>query len=190
MARNNKYNKLKPQINVPTLIVVGIVMITLILTIILSVDTPKQKFTKTFNLDKSNNYEVINLKKLEKLVKGDEDILVVITNIAEQNDSALLIPELQKAYSKTDEYAKYDYKSIKEDFKKIYYINTAAISDFNDFFKEHKIKNRTQLPIVLAFKDGKVIEYVKGHADVLAENDIERVKVRLSLKDFFDNINK
>src|SRR5690554_4665967 len=98
MARKNKYSKLKPKVSPLTYIIVGVVFVGLILTIILSISTPKEKFNTRFGLDKDNNYQIIKLKNLENRIDKGEKLIVVIGVAKNTTTPTALLNELQVAY--------------------------------------------------------------------------------------------
>src|SRR5690554_8185843 len=102
MARKNKYSKLKPKVSPLTYIIVGVVFVGLILTIILSISTPKEKFNTRFGLDKDNNYQIINLKNLENRIDKGEKLIVVIGFKSNPTGPIALLQELQITYDTTN----------------------------------------------------------------------------------------
>ena len=204
MARKRRHHRLKPEVNPLTYIILGLVFITLTLTIIFSIDTKKQRLTKAFGLDK-NNYVVSSFKKVEKKVNKNETILIVF-NIIDENSPQPLLKELQSvyykdetiyAYTKTKQDYKIDENNLSDLVKVIHYVELTKKESkaFNEFLIDHEVKNRINGPLMLLFENGELVSeydgtetYPEYHATTQAQ--IEQNKLERNIVKFLENIKK
>lgn len=154
MARKDKYNKLKPEISPITLMIVGLVFLGLILTIVLSLPTKREKFNKKYNFEDNNNYKVVTLKKLEKEIKAGKDVLVVINTPAEESNAITIIQEIDKAHAQARE--AYEENKVSDSIKVIYFVDLKVSSDLNDFVETYEITGY-QSTLLLAFKNKELV---------------------------------
>lgn len=189
MAKKDKYNKLKPTVSPITLIVVALVFIGMILTIVLSIDTAKQKFDKVNELDK-NIYSLVSFKKAEKEINKGGNVLIVLTVPSEESPKELL-NHLLNAYNQEDVYEDKGLTSIKGEIQKIYYVTLTGKEKENtavtEFYEKHdEIKNQGAYPLVLAFKDAKFVEQYK---DVKKPEEIVPEKLMITnMIDFYKRL--
>lgn len=188
MARKNKYSKLKPKVSPLTYIIVGVILVGLLLTIIFSVSTPKEKFNSRFGLEKDNNYQLIKLKKLEDKIEKGEKLLVVVGFKSNPGGPLALLQELQVTYDDAnDRYSEIDKEILPIT---IYYLEVDDLAALENFNKEHELRLTTQDPMMLAFNyDDSVIEFngTKDHG-VVAEN-VEVANLIRNIKEFFVKLN-
>ncbi|VEU81067.1 hypothetical protein [Haploplasma axanthum] len=187
MAKKDKYGK-KPQVSPLTMVLVGLFFVGLILTIVLSVKTPKEKFNEKYGLDSKNSFALINQKKMEKLVNDGENVLVIINTKGSETDLTELIQTVNKAYNSESPFS--GFEVVKESYTKIYFVEISAATDLADFFDGYKkqIKLKTTTPFMLAFKDKEfVAEY---DASKNAETSPETAKLSRNVKDFFVSISE
>lgn len=158
MARRDKYNRLKPEVSPWTIIISVAVFIALLLPIVLSIPTKKQKFNQSFDLEKKNNFQLVNQKKMINDVTEGKDVIVILNGQSEQNFSFVLIREVQKAYNRE---GIYETNKVSDFIPTIYYIDlktdeksTEALSEF---LKEHEVKNKATRPIMLAFSNKELV---------------------------------
>lgn len=186
MARKNKYSKLKPKVSPLTYIIIGLFFIGLVLTIVLSIDTPKQNFNKRFELE-GHNYELVSLKNLEKKIESKEKVVVVIQvglkSLAPKN----LLTEVYDLYNNEDRYNDLDLNNLPN---KVYYVEVKDQSVLDDFIEEYEIKKTSSKPLMLAFNEGELVaEYDSEHepSGLTAENK-EKAKLIRNVRTFFEKI--
>lgn len=189
MARKNKYSKLKPKVSPLTYIIVGVVFVGLILTIILSISTPKEKFNTRFGLDKDNNYQIIKLKNLENRIDKGEKLIVVIGVAKNTTTPTALLNELQVTYDVEND----RYNVINRDLlpETIYYLEVSSVDVLSDFNEKYEVKLTSQDPMMLAFNyTDEVVEFngTKDHGT--GAPDAEQANRIRNIKDFFKKLNE
>lgn len=189
MARKNKYSRIKPKVSPLTYILIGLFFIGLVLTIILSIDTPKQSFNKRFELQ-DHNYELSSLKKVENKINNGENVLVIIQLGLKSTAPKNLLNEVQDLYDGNKTYG--DTVDLDKLPEKIFYIEIKEEEELTEFFKEYEVKKTSSQPYMLAFKDSElVVEYdsQNENSEIHAENK-ERANLIFNIKEFFKVVNK
>lgn len=190
MARKNKYSKVKPKVSPLTYVIVGVVLVGLILTIILSISTPKERFNSRFGLDKENNYQLIKLKKLENRIDKGEELVVIIGFKSNPAGPLALLNELQVTYDETNN----RYDGIDREILPvtIYYLEVNDVEALADFNVKYELRLTTQDPMMLAFNfdEEAVIEFngAKDHGSGQA-NQEQANRIR-NIKEFFAKLNE
>lgn len=190
MARKNKYSKVKPKVSPLTYVIVGVVLVGLILTIILSISTPKERFNSRFGLDKENNYQLIKLKKLENRIDKGEELVVIIGFKSNPAGPLALLNELQVTYDETNN----RYDGIDREILPvtIYYLEVNDVEALADFNVKYELRLTTQDPMMLAFNydEETVIEFngAKDHGVIAGDTDLAN-RIR-NIKEFFAKLNE
>jgi len=189
MARKNKYSKLKPKVSPLTYIIVGVVFVGLILTIILSISTPKEKFNTRFGLDKDNNYQLIKLKKLESRIDKGEELVVVIGFKSNPTGPIALLQELQITYDTTNNRSHVIDKDILP--ATIYYLEVNDVEALADFNVKYELKLTSQDPMMLAFNyDDAVVEFNGAKDHGTNANDVEQANRIRNINEFFAKLSE
>lgn len=150
MARNDKYGKSTPKVSPITLGIVGLFFIALILIIVFSVDTPKQKFTKQYQLQE-NNYKLASFKNVEKEIKSGKEVIVIFNTKDNETSPIQLLQEFTKAYNKEGLYSNNEVSTY---IKVIYYVEIIDGSVLTDFVELHdEIKLNSGFPLALSFSN-------------------------------------
>lgn len=188
MARRDKYSRIKPKVSPLTFVLVGLFFIGLILTIALSIDTPKQSFNKRFNLE-DHNFELSKLKKVESKINDEEDLIVIVNVGLKSLTPANLLKELDKFYNEDEVYTKDNF--YPENYpSKIYFVEVKDEKELKDFFEEYEIKKKSSKPMMFGFSQGELIaEFDSEHErDELQANDKAKANLILNVKDFLKTI--
>ncbi|MDY0278158.1 MAG: hypothetical protein RBQ97_08735 [Acholeplasma sp.] len=183
MARKDKYNKAKPQVSPITFVIIGVFFALLILAIVLSIPTAKEKFNSTYGLDKDNIYELTTLKKLDKEIKSEKNVLVIINNSSSETTTVTtLLPELQKAYNKEEGTIYNSEKNtVNEYIDEVLFLDLSDFTSLKDFFEEYEVSSTTNAFLIIAFKDGKLLaEYdeSKNSGEIKPDTEVQRRNVR------------
>ena len=186
MARKNKYSKLKPKVSPLMLVITGLFFIGLILTIALSIDTPKQNFNKRFKLE-NNKYELINLKTLNKKIENKEELIVIVNVGVKGFEAGSLLSEVHDLYQGKELYKEYDLKDYP---KKVYYLEVKELANLKDFFEKYEMKHKTTGPFMYAFSDGELhVEYdgTFQNPELVQEENVEKANLIRNVKKFFND---
>ena len=189
MARKNKYSKLKPKVSPLTYIIVGVVLVGLLLTIILSISTPKERFNSRFGLDKDNNYQLIKLKKLENRIENGEELVVVIGFKSNPTGPIALLQELQITYETTNNRSHVIDKDILP--ATIYYLEVNDVEALADFNVKYELKLTSQDPMMLAFNyDDAVVEFNGAKDHGTNADDVEQANRIRNINEFFAKLSE
>jgi|SRR5690625_1367743 len=188
MARKNKYSRLKPKVSPLTYILLSLFFIGLVLTIVLSIDTPKQSFNKRFELD-NHNFELNSFKKVQNKINNDEEIIVIIQVGLKSTSPKKLLKEIQNLYN---EEKLYDDVSKDKLPNNIIYVEVKDNDVLTDFIKEYEIKKTSSKPLMLAFKNNELlVEYDSEHVDDEREaEDKEKANLINNVKTFFKKVDE
>lgn len=184
MARKSKYNKIKPKVSPLTYIIVGLFFIGIVLTIVLSIDTPKQNFNKRFSDLENHNFELSKFKNVEKKIENNEELIVIINVGIKNLAPKALLTELNKMINEDE--------SLLGDLKVIYYIEIKDVEILEDFFETYKVKYKSTPQLMYKFNNNELVaEYngAKTYNELEAE-DTETATLRRNIQLFFEQIEK
>lgn len=189
MARKNKYTQIKPKVSPLTYVLVGLVFVGLLLTIVLSIDTPREKFVKRFDLENKNIFELISLSKLEDKIEKGEELIVVVGLAKNTLTPASVIKELTVVYDVDN--TRYSEIDIEKLPSKIYYLEVSGIDKLGEFVEKYEITLTNQDPMMLGFNEGALIAEYNGTKDhgVVAQ-DPETANLIRNVKEFFVKFNE
>lgn len=178
MARKDRYNKNKPKVSPITLLIVGLVFLGLILTIVFSIKTPKQKFND-FLGTKEHVYKFSSVKKVEKEIANGNKVMVVFEMKDSENPNAALLNSLNDAYKKQEKfendsatgiYAKADNK-VSEHIEFVFYVKIKNVDALENLFEEYDEDDNINetFPMVLSFANK---EFQTQHKALKDEDDL------------------
>ena len=178
MARKDRYNRNKPKVSPITLLIVGLVFLGLILTIVFSIKTPKQKFND-FLGTKEHVYKFSNVKKVEKEIEKNNKVIVVFQMKDSENPNASLLNSLNDAYKKQEKFEKESATSIynlgenkvSNHVEYIFYVTIKNGDVLDDFFEKYDEDNVIVdgYPMVLSFANK---EFKTQHKSLSDEKDL------------------
>lgn len=178
MARKDRYNRNKPKVSPITLLIVGLVFLGLILTIVFSIKTPKQKFND-FLGTKEHVYKFSNVKKVEKEIEKNNNVIVVFQMKDSENPNASLLNSLNDAYKKQEKFEKDSatgiYKlvenKVSDHVEYIFYVTIKNADVLDDFFEKYDEDNVIVdgYPMVLSFANN---EFKTQHKSLSDEADL------------------
>lgn len=178
MARKDRYNRNKPKVSPITLLIVGLVFLGLILTIVFSIKTPKQKFND-FLGTKEHVYKFSNVKKVEKEIEKNNNVIVVFQMKDSENPNASLLNSLNDAYKKQEKFEKDSatgiYKlvenKVSDHVEYIFYVTIENADVLDDFFEKYDEDNVIVdgFPMVLSFANN---EFKTQHKSLSDEEDL------------------
>ena len=178
MARKDRYNRNKPKVSPITLVIVGLVFLGLILTIVFSIKTPKQKFND-FLGTKEHVYKFSNVKKVEKEIEKNNNVIVVFQMKDSENPNASLLNSLNDAYKKQEKFEKDSatgiYKlvenKVSDHVEYIFYVTIKNGDVLDDFFEKYDEDNVIVdgYPMVLSFANN---EFKTQHKSLSDEKDL------------------
>ena len=178
MARKDRYNRNKPKVSPITLLIVGLVFLGLILTIVFSIKTPKQKFND-FLGTKEHVYKFSNVKKVEKEIEKNNNVIVVFQMKDSENSNASLLNSLNDAYKKQEKFEKDSatgiYKlvenKVSDHVEYIFYVSIENADVLDDFFEKYDEDNVIVdgYPMVLSFANN---EFKTQHKSLSDEVDL------------------
>lgn len=178
MARKDRYNRNKPKVSPITLLIVGLVFLGLILTIVFSIKTPKQKFND-FLGTKEHVYKFSNVKKVEKEIEKNNKVIVVFQMKDSENPNASLLNSLNDAYKKQEKFEKDSatgiYKlvenKVSDHVEYIFYVTIKNADVLDDFFEKYDEDNVIfdGYPMVLSFANN---EFKTQHKSLSDEKDL------------------
>jgi len=160
MARKNKYSKVKPKVSPLTYAIMAIVFIGLLLSVIFSINTPKENFNNRFGLDKDNIYELIKFKDLERKIDNDEELIVIIAFEKKSMTPASLLRELINVYDEDNKTYNESHRDNLTDV--VYYLELVDEDLITDFVDKYEVSLKTQDPMMIAFNNGEIVAEFNG----------------------------